>query len=126
MRRRAATMNRLTPWLSVVTIALGLAGQTINGAPKLYVTNSAGDSVHVIDLRTFKVVDEIKTGDRPHGASASADGRRFFTSVEGDHTLLVVDTATDKVVKSIKLSGLPNQCAVTPDGKYVGVPIRGG
>jgi YVTN family beta-propeller protein len=85
-----------------------------------------GDSVHVIDLRTFKVTGQIKTGDRPHGAAASADGRHFFTSVEGDQTLLVIDTRTDKVVKSVKLSGLPNQCAVTPDGKVVGVPIRGG
>jgi YVTN family beta-propeller protein len=94
--------------------------------PKLYVTNSAGDNIHVIDLRTFKVVGEIKTGAGPHGAAASADGRRFFTTIESDHTLLVIDTATDKVLQTIKLTELPNQCAATPDGRYVGVPIRGG
>jgi YVTN family beta-propeller protein len=54
----------------------------------------------------------------------SADGRLFFTTIEGDHTLRVIDTATDKVIKTVKLTGLPNQCAVTPDGQFAGVPIR--
>ena len=96
------------------------------GTVKLYVTNSTGDDIHVIDLNTLKVSGRIKTAPHPHGAAASADGRLFFTTIESDHTLLVFDTATDKVLKTIKLSGLPNQCAATPDGKLVGVPIRGG
>jgi YVTN family beta-propeller protein len=123
-------MKQLFPWLAVLGLALVLAGtqeaQQPKAMMKLYVANSTGDNIHVIDLNTFQVIGEIKTGDRPHGAAASTDGRRFFTSVESDHTLLVIDTATDRVVRSIKLSGLPNQCAVTPDGRYVGVPIRGG
>jgi len=102
------------------------ADEKLKATPKLYVTNSAGDSIHVIDLRTFRVVGQIRTGDRPHGAAASGDGRRFFTSIEGDQTLVVFDTAADRAIKSIKLSGLPNQCAATPDGSHVGVPIRDG
>jgi formylglycine-generating enzyme required for sulfatase activity len=76
-------------------------------------------------LGSFKVIGEIRTGEHPHGAAVTADGRRFFTTVEGDHTLRVIDTASDQIIQSIKLSGLPNQCAVTPDGKLIGVPIRG-
>jgi YVTN family beta-propeller protein len=102
------------------------AGQPARKTVKLYVTNSTGDSIHVISLGTLKVIGEIRTAAHPHGAAVSADGRRLFCSVESDHTLLVIDTARDRVVKSIKLTGLPNQCAVTPDGKWVGVPIRGG
>jgi YVTN family beta-propeller protein len=101
-------------------------GQKARGTVKLYVTNSTGDDIHVIDLNALKVTRRIKTAPHPHGAAVSADGRRFFTTVESDHTLLVFDTATDKVLRSVKLSGLPNQCAATPDGKFVGVPIRGG
>jgi YVTN family beta-propeller protein len=123
-------MRKLIPCLGVLVLALVLT--TASGAdpkeaaPKLYVTNSAGDNIHIIDLRSFKVIGEIRPGEHPHGAAVSADGRRFFTTVEGDHTLRVIDTASDQIIQSIKLSGLPNQCAVTPDGKYVGVPIRGG
>jgi YVTN family beta-propeller protein len=116
--------------LSLTLLTLSPAGpaqgQKGRGTVKLYVTSSTGDDIHVIDLSTLKVSGRIKTAAHPHGAAVSADGRRFFTTVESDHTLLVLDTATDKVIKTVKLSGLPNQCAATPDGKYVGVPIRGG
>ncbi len=113
---------------AAITLALAgmIAGQPDKRTMKLYVTNSTGDSLHVIDLGTLKVAGEIKTATHPHGAAVSADGKRLFCSVESDHTLLVIDTARDQVVKTIKLTGLPNQCAVTPDGKWVGVPIRGG
>ena len=123
-------MRKLIPCLGVLGLALVLT--TAAGADqkeavsKLYVTNSAGDNIHIIDLGTFKVIGEIRTGEHPHGAAVSADGRRFFTTVEGNHRLLVIDSANDQILQSIKLSGLPNQCAVTPDGKIVGVPIRGG
>jgi DNA-binding beta-propeller fold protein YncE len=76
-------------------------------------------------LGSFKVIGEIRTGEHPHGAAVTADGRRFFTTVEGDYTVRVIDTASDQIIQSIKLSGLPNHCAVTPDGKLIGVPIRG-
>src|SRR5262245_34891432 len=123
-------MRKLIPCVGVLGLALILT--TAAGAdhkeavPKLYVTNSAGDNIHIIDLGSFKVIGEIQTGEHPHGAAVSADGRRFFTTIEKDHTLRVIDTARDQIIQSIKLSGLPNQCAVTPDGKFVGVPIRGG
>jgi YVTN family beta-propeller protein len=120
----------LVSWLSVMNMAIAFTGVHLDQTPqatlKLYVTNSAGDNIHVIDLGALKVIGQIQTGDRPHGAAASADGRHLFTSVEGTKTLLVIDTATDKVVKSIPLTGLPNQCAVTPDGRFAGVPIRDG
>jgi YVTN family beta-propeller protein len=122
-------MRKLIPclgvlWLAlVVTMAAGADRQ--EAVQKLYVTNSAGDNIHIIDLGSFKVIGEIRTGEHPHGAAVSADGRRLFTTVEGDHTLRVIDTTSDQIIRVIKLSGLPNQCAVTPDGKLVGVPIRG-
>ncbi len=93
---------------------------------RLYVGNSEGDDITVIDLGTLKVVGNIKVGARVHGMAIEADGRRLFTTIESEHTLKIIDTATDRVISVIKLTGLPNQCAVTPDGKYVGVPIRDG
>jgi YVTN family beta-propeller protein len=122
-------MRKYLHCLGVLGLALvwaTAAGAGQKAAPKLYVTNSAGDNIHVIDLGSFKVIGEIRAGEHPHGAAVSADGRRFFTTVERDQTLHVIDTASDRVIRSIRLSGLPNQCAVTSDGKWVGVPIRGG
>ncbi len=97
-----------------------------NSSARLYVTNSLGDDITVIDLDTFKVVQDIKVGAHVHGICAPADGRRFFTTIESEHNLKIVDTETAQIVSVIPLTGLPNQCAATPDGRYVGVPIRDG
>src|SRR5438552_3787940 len=89
---------------SLVALLVAGGAAYAEAGPKLYVTNSAGDNIHVIDLRTFKVVGEIKTPDHPHGVAASGDGRRLFITVESDHTLRIIDTATDRVVRVVKLS----------------------
>lgn len=92
----------------------------------LYVGNSRGDDISIVDLNSFKVVGDIKLGDRIHGVTVQPDGKRLFVTVESDHTLRIVDTATRQTIGSVKVSGRPNQVAVTPDGKYVVVPIRDG
>ena len=93
---------------------------------KLYVGNSRGDDISIIDVASLKVAGEIKAGDRVHGVCLQADGKRLFVTVESDRTLRIIDTATRQTVGTVKVSGRPNQCAVTPDGKYVAVPIRDG
>src|SRR5713101_8185056 len=93
---------------------------------KLYVGNSRGDDISIVDMGSLKVVGEIKAGERVHGVCVQADGRRLFATVETDQTLRIIDTATLQTVATIKVTGRPNQCAVTPDGKYVAVPIRDG
>ena len=90
----------------------------------LYVGNSEGDDVSVIDLASQKLIGDIKVGQDVHGIALQADGRRLFTTLESDHTLRMVDTQSGSVIATIQLIGRPNQCAVTPNGKYVVVPIR--
>ena len=93
---------------------------------RLYVGNSRGDNISVIDMASLKVTGEIKAGEHVHGVCVQADGKRLFATVEVDHTLRIIDTATQKTIGTVKLAGRPNQCAVTPDGKYVAIPIRDG
>src|ERR1044071_9040821 len=106
-------MRTLIACLGVLGLALALTtaagADQMEAVPKLYVTNSAGDNIHVIDLGSFKVIGEIRAGEHPHGAAVSADGRRFFPTVGGAHPLHVMDRASDKVIRSIKRSGLPTQ-----------------
>ena len=94
---------------------------------RLYVGNSNGETVSVIDLNSLKVVDDIKIGATLiHGLALIPDGKLLFVTVESDHTLRLVDTTTGETKATIKLTGRPNECAVTPDGRYVAVPIRDG
>ena len=113
----------------VVWVALGAVSVMGQDKPtgedlRLYVGNSRGDDVNVVDLNSLKVIGDIKLGDRIHGVTVQPDGKRLFVTVESDHTLRIIDTATQQVVGTVKVSGRPNQVAVTPDGKYVAVPIR--
>jgi YVTN family beta-propeller protein len=95
------------------------AGQSL-----VYVTNSAGDNIHVIDCATNRVVQVIDGIEAPHGIGFSPDGARVYVSDEADGTLDVIDRPTGKIVRKVALSGHPNNIAVTRDGRRVVVAIR--
>jgi YVTN family beta-propeller protein len=101
-----------------------LAARRAGLARKLYVDNTSGDTVSVIDLDSRRLVSEIHVGLHPHGLGALPDQTRVFVSVESDHTVKVVDPRTDAIVGVIPLSGVPNQLAVTPDGRWLYVAIH--
>src|SRR5437762_6236969 len=82
-------------------------------------TNSAGDSVMLIDPATNSVVGEIKDIEVNHGAAVAPDGSRFYITNEAESTLDVADLKTLKVIKHIPLTNHPNNVAVSKDGKRV-------
>lgn len=108
-------------------IALCAASLPLLAASKLKVriiqTNSAGDSVDVIDPLTNKVVGEIPGIEVNHGVAVAPDGSRIYISDEAQSTLDVADGKTLKVTKRIPLSGHPNNIALTPDGRRLYVAI---
>jgi YVTN family beta-propeller protein len=116
----------LAAWIVLNGILAWAAEKPAGENLRLYVGNSRGDDISVIDMASLKVVGDIKVGDRIHGVAVQPNGRRLFVTVESDHTLRIIDTATQQTVGTVKVSGRPNQVAVTPDGKYVAVPIRDG
>ena len=110
--------------LQYLGLALALAAAPASAeTTRIYVTNAAGDSVHVIDPVTNKVVQEIKGIEAAHGVGFSPDGKRVYVSNEAESTLDVVDQKSGKIVKHVPLSGRPNNIAVTPDGKRIVVAI---
>jgi YVTN family beta-propeller protein len=120
-------MRLSTAWMAVLSLFVCFGVVTWAASAqnvRLYVDNSEGDDVSVIDLNTLNIVDDIRLAANVHGLAIQADGRRLFATIESDNTLRVVDTTTNKGIATIKLTGRPNQCAVTPDGRYVAVPIR--
>jgi YVTN family beta-propeller protein len=90
-------------------------------------TNSAGDSVQVIDPVTDTVVAEIPEAEVIHGVAAAPDGTRLYLSNESTDTLDIVDASTLRIRKKIPLtaSGRPNNVAIRKDGKRVYVAIQG-
>src|SRR5579864_7971231 len=128
MRMKSMLQVRLNfvLWFVLSSLVALAQGRPAAENLRLYVGNSRGDDVSIVDLNSLKVIGDIKLGERIHGVAVQPDGKRLFVTVESDHTLRIIDTATRQSVGTVKLSGRPNQVAVTPDGKYVAVPIRDG
>jgi len=122
MRMKFLLLSAMT--VAAVGICQDVSAETAT-IPMLYVDNSTGDSISVINVFTQKNVATIPVGDRPHAVCLQEDGRKVYTTTEVDYTLKAIDTATNKVVGTVVLPADPNECAVTKDGKYVVVPLRG-
>ncbi|HKC32617.1 MAG TPA: hypothetical protein VKC16_04085, partial [Xanthobacteraceae bacterium] len=62
--------------LSTLSVAFTLSLMALSadaGLVRIYITNSAGDSIHVIDPATNKVVQEIKGIEAAHGIGFATD-----------------------------------------------------
>src|SRR5229473_2226018 len=105
--------------LFLALAALPVSAQTV----RVYVTNSAGDNIHVIDPATNKVVQVIHGVEAAHGIDFSPDGERVYVSNEADSTLDVIDRASGKTITKVRLSGHPNNISTTKDGGRVVVGI---
>jgi len=104
-------------------VTLPLAAQ--NRRPMIVQTNSAGDSVMLIDPTTDRIVQEIPDIEVAHGVTAAPDGSRLYFTDENLSTVDVVDTKTMRVINRIPLSGHPNNIAITKDGRKVYAAITG-
>jgi YVTN family beta-propeller protein len=98
---------------------------------KLYVTNSTGDDVTVIDVATNKPLGRIEVGPHPHGIAVPASQDVIYVTIEGrgrnkPGELVWIDPLTDTVTKRMEIGPEPNQLAVTPDGKFAYVPVNDG
>lgn len=91
---------------------------------RIYITNSASDTIDVVDPAINKVVQVIHGIELPHGIVFSPDGSRIYVSNEAESVLDVVDRVSGNILQKVELSGHPNNIAITKDGSRVVVGIR--
>src|SRR3954469_5335242 len=110
-----------------LAVALAAGSLTLHAATvRIVQTNSAGDSVMLIDPDSNKVVGEIKDIEVNHGAAPAPDGSRLYITNEAESTVDIADLKTLKVIKKVPLTNHPNNIAVSKDGKRVYAAIVGG
>src|SRR5262249_28711786 len=109
-------------WLVLALAPLPAGG----GGAFIYVTNSAGDSIHVIDPTTNKVVEGIKGIEAAHGIAPSPQRSRVYVSHEPDSTVDAFDRESGALTKKVPLSNHPNNIAVTKNGDRILVGIARG
>ncbi|MBI4477350.1 MAG: beta-propeller fold lactonase family protein [Acidobacteria bacterium] len=116
-------MKRLIGILTFVALLTPpLPAQT--GQTMIVQTNSAGDSVMLIDPATDRIVAEIPDAEVIHGVAAAPDGSRLYLSNESTDSFDIVDTKTLRIRKKIPLTGRPNNVALRKDGRKAYVAIQ--
>ena len=110
--------------MRLVVSALALVALMLAAVPAfartLYVTNTKGDSVSIIDTSTLEVIGTIKLGPgKPNRIQFHPDGRTAWVVYDKSHDLGVIDAETRKLVKRVKIGGNPYNVNFSPDGRYL-------
>src|SRR5213594_1033690 len=84
---------------------------------RIYVPNSAGDSVDVIDPRTYKVVEHFPVGALPQHVTPSHDLKTLYVNDDVGNTLTPIDPLTGRPGKPFPVDD-PYNLYFTIDGRY--------
>ena len=84
----------------------------------LYMTNSDGFSISIIDTAKNERVGTIKTGKGPGRVYLTPDGKTLVYNLQQQNGAGFADVATRKEVKQIDLGGKPLSLTASPDGKW--------
>ena len=87
----------------------------VHALGKGYITNGSANSALVFDLKTFKVLAHVPTGQFADGILYDNFSNKVITCNGRSKNMTVIDPVTDKVVATIQLTGWPETAA--SDGK---------
>jgi YVTN family beta-propeller protein len=96
------------------------AGDPPAGAATLYVTNTRGDSLSIIDTDTFEVVGTVPLGrGKPNRIAFHPDGKTAWVVYDKSHDLGVIDAGSRGLSRRVRIGGNPYNLAFTPDGRHL-------
>ncbi len=90
-----------------------------------YVSNKGDDTVSMILLDNFQVLDTIPVGHGPAASALTADGTRLYVANSLAGTVSVLDTLSHSVIGTIPVGNTPSALAVSPDSTHVYVANSG-
>jgi YVTN family beta-propeller protein len=90
---------------------------------KLYLTNSDGNSISVVDTVRNERVATIQTGKGPGRVCLTPDGKTLVYNLQLGEAVGFADVAALREVATIPLPGRPLSLTMTPDGRtaYAGI-----
>lgn len=89
-------------------------------AQRLYVVNSTGNSVSVVDTTTDTVVGApIPVGTNPQGIAVDTTLHHVYVANQGDNTISVIDGATNTVLGTIATAAAPSGLALDQSTGYL-------
>jgi YVTN family beta-propeller protein len=106
---------------------LGVRGIAV--APELnlgFTSNGKADTSTIFDLKTLKVLGEVKTGGNPDCIVYDPASKKVFTFNGRSKDATVFDAVSRKVLRTIPLGGKPEYAATNGKGKiYVDIENTG-
>jgi YVTN family beta-propeller protein len=109
------------PHRSPIALALSADGA------RLLVANQSAGSVSLVDARSQRLLDELKTGDKPAGVAITRDARRGVVTHWYGYDLAVLEISGDRITLAgrIAVGPEPRGVALSADGKtaYVAVGV---
>lgn len=128
MRRGIAVFYRALLIMTVSGLAYGCTLPPLDpngplGGERVFVLNSWGESLSVIDHATRSVARLVRLNGRPHGQIASADGRRLYvTTGGGQGEVIALDTGSLNILWRLSVGKSLHQPALTQDDRWLFVP----
>ncbi|HEX3779847.1 MAG TPA: alkaline phosphatase family protein [Pseudonocardiaceae bacterium] len=110
----------------VASISAGANPYAITSGPagKLYISNSGGGDVSILDTTKGTITGSVTVGLQPHGVATAPDGKHVYvantgpdTGPGGSRTVSVLDTASDTVTATWQAGLAPRFLAPSPDGR---------
>lgn len=92
---------------------------------KVYVVNSGGDTVSVIDASKDSVCKTINVGNNPGIWVLDDVGNRLYVHNKDDDTVMVINTADDSVVATVGVGDRPTATALDSTRNYLYVANQG-
>ena len=80
--------------VKALALLLAFAATLLAGAERIYVANTGGADISVIDPATNSVIGVIRVSKHPHAIVASLDKSRLYVPSEQEDVLDVVDLGT--------------------------------
>ncbi|MFD2176500.1 YVTN family beta-propeller repeat protein [Veronia pacifica] len=105
---------------SVWLVAASLLLSPVCMAKELaYVTNEKDNTVSVIDMNSYEVINTFTVGDRPRGIEISKDRQHLYICASESDTVQIVDPDSGEVLGELPSGEDPELFALHPNGKYL-------
>lgn len=93
---------------------------------RIFVVNTASESLSVIDHASREVIGTVALGNRPHGQGVPSTGDRIYVTTDDreieDGEVIAVNTRTLDIEWRLPIGGQLNEPHMTRDDRYLFVP----
>jgi YVTN family beta-propeller protein len=86
---------------------------------RLYTVTKEDSALYVVDLKTSKIVKQVKLPAEAYSCILSPDDKNLYISIWGGQKVVIYNTASQNIIKTIKTGSHPNELLLNKKGTYL-------